>query len=209
MKPSNRRSNPEDVPTQDEPDWWPDQLDLQVLVSTRPAPTPWARNSTTARSSRPRPRRAEEGRLRGHDHVAGLARPADYGHYGPLFHPDGVASPRAPTASKTAGAGPAAASSASHPPTAGRTRPTSTRPAACSGRSSRSTDGGFRADLIVFAGNCALESMGFETPRLRLRARGHLGARGDLLGPETLGSATSATAQPGTSPTHSARCRWA
>ena len=38
------------------------------------------------------------------------------------------------------------------------------------------------ADLLVFAGNCAYESMGFEHLRLRLRPPGHLGARGDLLG---------------------------
>ena len=39
------------------------------------------------------------------------------------------------------------------------------------------------ADLIVFAGNAALESAGFETFGFALRARGHLGARGDALGP--------------------------
>ena len=39
------------------------------------------------------------------------------------------------------------------------------------------------ADLIVFAGNVAMESMGFQTFGFALRPRGHLGARGDLLGP--------------------------
>ena len=38
------------------------------------------------------------------------------------------------------------------------------------------------ADLLVLAGNVALEYMGFDDLRLRLRPRGHLGARGDLLG---------------------------
>ena len=38
------------------------------------------------------------------------------------------------------------------------------------------------ADLIVFAGNVAMESMGFDDVRLRLRASRHLGTRGDLLG---------------------------
>ena len=37
------------------------------------------------------------------------------------------------------------------------------------------------ADLLVFAGNCAIESMGLQDVRLRLRPRGHLGARGDPL----------------------------
>ncbi len=34
------------------------------------------------------------------------------------------------------------------------------------------------ADLIVYAGNVALEDMGFRHRRLRLRSRGPLGARG-------------------------------
>ena len=39
------------------------------------------------------------------------------------------------------------------------------------------------ADLMILAGNCALESMGFRDVRLRRRARGRLGARrGHLLG---------------------------
>ncbi len=40
------------------------------------------------------------------------------------------------------------------------------------------------ADLIVFAGNVRPGVDGLPDLRLRLRPRGHLGARGDLLGPE-------------------------
>ena len=34
-------------------DWWPNQLDLQVLHQHSPQPIRWARTSTTPRSSRP------------------------------------------------------------------------------------------------------------------------------------------------------------
>ena len=33
-------------------DWWPNQLDLSVLHQHLPGATPWARTSTTPRSSR-------------------------------------------------------------------------------------------------------------------------------------------------------------
>ena len=63
------------------------------------------------------------------------------------------------------------------------------------------------ADLI-FAGNCALESMGFTTVRLRLRPRGPLGAGGGLLGPEdVLGDERYIGDR--SSPVPSARSRWA
>ena len=39
------------------------------------------------------------------------------------------------------------------------------------------------ADLLVFAGNVAMESMGFKTFGFGFGRDGHLGARGDLLGP--------------------------
>ena len=66
------------------------------------------------------------------------------------------------------------------------------------------------ADLLIFAGNCALESMGFKTFGFGGRPRGHLGARGDLLGLRgRRGSATSATAATASWPTRSAPCRWA
>jgi catalase-peroxidase len=74
------------------------------------------------------------------------------------------------------------------------------------------------ADLLVFAGNRALETMGFRDLRFRVRPFRHLGARGrHLLGPGervALDRATSATPAPSRtaaapSTTPSPRSRWA
>ena len=66
------------------------------------------------------------------------------------------------------------------------------------------------ADLMIFAGNCALESMGFKT-------FGFAGGREDVWEPDghllgrrdARGSTTSATAATGSSRILSPPCRWA
>jgi catalase-peroxidase len=110
--------------------WWPERLDLAPLRQHAPASNPMGAEFSYA---------AEFQKL---DLVAvkkdieALMRnsqdwwPADYGHYGPFF---------IRMAWATAAAVRTAASCASSRSTAGPTTSTSTRPAACCGRSSRNT----------------------------------------------------------------------
>jgi len=121
-------------------DWWPNQLEPPHPASATPTcPIRWATDFDYAEEFEkldlPGP---EEGPHRPDDRFAGMVA----GRLRPLravLHPHGVALPPAPTAPPMAAAAPAPGSSASPRSTAGRTTPTSTRPAACSGRSSRNT----------------------------------------------------------------------
>ena len=133
--------------------------------------------------------------------------PADYGHYGPLFirmawHAADLPHRRRPGRGRQRRA-------ALHPPTAGRT-PNLDKARRLlwpvKQKYGRSVSG--RSDRLLRQLRPGVDGLR-EDVRLRLR-------REDIWEPEetsgdsrTLGSATSATAQPGTSPTHSARCRWA
>jgi catalase-peroxidase len=65
------------------------------------------------------------------------------------------------------------------------------------------------ADLMMLAGNVALESMGFKTFGFGGGARDTWEPEELYWGPRARGSATSATAASGSSQTRSAPCRWA
>jgi len=66
------------------------------------------------------------------------------------------------------------------------------------------------ADLMILAGNCALESMGFR-PSLRRRTRGHLGTGKDIYWGQRIRVAgrPALPRRPRTGETPSRRCRWA
>ena len=110
-----------------------------------------------------RRRGAEARHRRGDDRLAGLVagrlRPLR-----PALHPADLARRRHLPHRRRPRRRRRAARSASPRSTAGPTTPTSTRPAGCCGRSSRSTASRSRGPTCwCFAGNVALESMGFKT----------------------------------------------
>ena len=120
--------------------------------------------------------------------------PADYGHYGPFFIRMAWHSP-APTAPTTVAAAARTVSSVSRRSTAGPTTATSTRRAAALADQAEVRRKISWADLMILAGNVALESMGFKTFGFAGGARDVWAAEEDVYwGPRPTGSTTSATA---------------
>ena len=122
-------------------DWWPNQLNLQVLHQNPPAGNPMGEEFNYAEEFKKLDLDALKKDIEAMLTTSQDWWPADYGHYGPLFirlawHSAGtyrVSDGRGGSADGTI--------SASRRSTAGPTTPTWTRRAGCSGRSSRSTAG--------------------------------------------------------------------
>ena len=121
-------------------DWWPNQLNLQVLHQHSTLSNPMGQGFDYAKEFKSLDLNAVIKDLHALMTDSQDWWPADYGHYGGLFirmawHPQAL------TASATAAAAPEPGSSALRLSTAGRTTRASTRRAGCCGRSSGNTAG--------------------------------------------------------------------
>jgi catalase-peroxidase len=167
-------------------DWWPNQLDLKVLQHNPPMANPMGEDFNYAEEFKALDLEALK---RDIEVVMTTSRewwPADYGHYGPLFirmawHSAGTY--RIEDGRGGAGAGEQ------------RFAPLNSWPDNASLDKARRLLWPVKqkygrkiswADLMVFAGNCALESMGFKT-------FGFGGGREDVWEPETINWGTEST----------------
>ena len=160
-------------------DWWPEALQLDILTQKRHVPRSDGRGFRLCRGVQHARLRGAEGRPHRADDrqpavVAGRLRPLR-----PVLHPHGVARRghlshrRRPRRCRQRAAAVCAAQFA------GPTTATSTRRAACCGRSSRNTASNISwADLFILAGNVAIESMGGPV-------FGFGGGRADVFEPES------------------------
>ncbi len=164
-------------------DWWPNQLRLNILHQRSPLSDPMGRRFDYAKEFRSLDLAAVKKDLRALMTDSQDWWPADFGHYGPLFirmawHSAGTYR----TGDGRGGAGHGSQ----------RFAPLNSWPDNVNLDKARRLLWPIKqkygrkiswADLMILAGNVALESMGFKTLRLRRRARGRLGARaGRLLG---------------------------
>ena len=113
--------------------WWPDQLDLSPLRQHGAESNPLDKEFDYAKAFASLDLNAVKADIKKVLTTSQPWWPADYGHYGPFFIRMAWQAP-AHTVWVMGAAAPAAVNSDSSPRTAGRTTPTSTRRAGCSGR---------------------------------------------------------------------------
>ena len=199
-------------PTEGDPnhDWWPNRLNLKILAKNPAVANPLGEEFNYAEAFKTLDLAAVKRDIAEVLTTSQDWWPADFGHYGPLMIR--MAWHSAGTYRISDGRGGAGAGQQ-------RFAPLNSWPDNVSLDKARRLVWPVKkkygqklswADLIVLTGNVALESMGFKT-------FGFGGGRPDVWepdddvywGPRPPGSATSATPATGSSPSRSARCRWA
>ncbi len=191
-------------------DWWPNQLNLKVLHQNPAKGDPMGPGFNYAEEFKTLDLDAVKKDIEAVMTTSQDWWPADFGHYGPLFIRMAWHA-RARIASTTAAAARAPASSASRRSTAGPTTATSTKRAACCGRSRQKYG---QEDLVGRPDGPHRQRRprvhGLQDLRLRRRARGRVGARGDQLGHRGhVARRRPLQRRPSSSPILSAPCRWA
>ena len=191
-------------------DWWPNQLDLSVLHQHSPPARPAGRRLRLRRGvRRPRRRGAEAGRHRRDDGLAGLVA----GRLRPLraaVHPHDLARGRhLPHRRRPRRRRRGRAALRPAQQLARQRQPRQGPPAAVAGQEEVRPEAVVGRPARVRRQRRARVD-GLRDVRLRLRPAGHLGARGDLLGPRGhVARRRALQRRPRARPARSAPCRWA
>jgi len=176
--------------TEDQPGRWPDQLNLKVLHQNPREGDPMGEDFNYAEEFKTLDLAAVKKDLYALMTDSQEWWPGGLGSLRGAVHPHAWHAP-APTAPATGGAAPRPATSASRRSTAGPTTQPRQGAAGCCGRSAEVRPKDLVGRLLVLAGNCALESMGFKTSASAGGRRGLWSGGGHRLGPpRASGSAT-------------------
>ena len=168
--------------SQSNSDWWPNQLNLKILHQHSPLSNPMGESFDYAEAFKSLDLDAVKRDLYALMTESQDWWPADYGHLRRSLHPHDLACCRHLPDRGRSGRRGHRKPTLRAPSTAGPTTATSTRPDRLLWPIKKKYGNKLSwADLLILAGNCALESMGFKTFGFGGRPGGCLGTRGRYL----------------------------